>query len=238
MARRDDKSHRRLGLSAAAHRLVYRLVQRVMVLDVTYLMVMDTQRVAKRDTTDGSLTFRFLDRDEVQRFANEPSNEIDAGMAQRVKSGCDFCYAALRQNQLISYCWLALDSIEAAHNRGARRESGVGLSFSRNAAFVYKGFTRKEFRGCGIYPQLMRRVCGAMQGEGVDYILSTTDWTNHSALRGCDRSGKEKLGMIWRFGWRRWMKTIASQPRFEQLSVRIGDAARITCRTTLGEYAR
>ena len=224
MTRDTDSWRSRYGLAAAFQRWTYRLVQRVMILDVTYLMVMDTQETSHQPPCHEGIRFRFLDEHELEGFAADRRHEIDRSMAGRVRSGRDFCYAALCRGELVSYCWLAMDSIEPNHNRGARHESGVGMSFSENAAFIYKGFTRSDYRGRGIYPALMQRVCVAMRNKGIRYILSTTEWTNLSALRGCQRSGKKRLGMIWRFGWRSWMRTMAAQTRLDQLSVCIGDA--------------
>ena len=196
----------RFGLPRALQYAAYRLLQRVLVLDITHVMVMDLRDIAVSQEADQSLEYRFLSPEEVREFAKDPSNELDANLATRLELGYDFCFAAIADGRLASYCWLALDSVETEHNRAtADPRCGVAMSYSENTAFRYKGFTHPAFRGQRIYQRLAERASAAMAKHGVRYILSTAEWVNFGALQSSYRGGYKFLGIVCLVGWRDWL---------------------------------
>ena len=219
---------RRYGTAASCHTLAYRLTQRVLILDVTHLMVLDTSAVRCEDSVPA--TFRPLDYHEVVEFARDPALKLDSSIAQRLCDNLDFCFAALIDGQLAGYYWLALDSIEAIHNRGDSDLSGVALSFPEDVIFAYKAFVHPGFRGQGVYTAMVRAAAQwAREEQGIRHLVSTADWTNYAARRSCHRQGLISLGRIWRIGRPRCMLTFG--PRVaEQYDIRLGDKARVTPR--------
>ncbi len=229
------RNAQRSRILSAAHFVGYRLAQQFMTLDVTHLMVLDSQQITVPELTDSAWEFRFLTPDEVRRFAAQPESDLDPVMAGRLLLGHDFCFAALHHGQLACYCWLALNSIESSHNRGDQARSGTALSFPSNMAFRYKGFAHPRFRGQGIYSQMIARAALAMAAKGVRYTLATTDWTNTRAQRSCYRAGHEYLGLIWRFGWGKLMFT--RTPRIAAtLGVKSSEKAEVLPRMTSTSY--
>ena len=189
-------------------RLLYQVCQRLMTLDVTHLMRLDHDKVQLPLSEVPDCSFRFLTAADVNRLSQEPSNELSEEFAQRIALRGDRCFAALAGDQLAAYAWYAHGSVEPEHNRGATLNSGVGLSFPSEMAFMYKGFTHPEFRGRGLYGHVNGRALDELSREGICTVVATADWSNRSAMTSCWRVGYQDVGRIWRGGWGHWTTTL------------------------------
>ena len=219
---------RRHGCLAALHKYIYKIIQKLIVLDVSHLFVLPIENASSEQ--DGRLVFRPLEQEEIIEFSRSEKYELDEDMAQRLSAGLDVCFAVFVDGQLAGYDWLAMNSIEAAHNRGDSLESGVAMSFPEDAILSYNAFIAPDFREQGLYGKLVREASiWFNQNHGIDTLLTTTDWTNHSALRSCERQRFRSIGLIWRFGVKQWMFTL-SPKRAAGLGIQFGDLARITAR--------
>lgn len=186
----------RHGALAAAKYTVCRSLQRFMILDITHFMLQDVRAMPKvphRDDVD----CRFLSADEVREFAQDPRCDLPAETADRIAGGHDFCFAGIVDGQLACYCWLALHSIEAANNRSTDNPlSGIAISFPDQFAFRYKGYTHPDFRGQRLYQLMATRAGEAMRHRGIDYVLSSAEVVNFSALKSSYRSGFQYCGRL------------------------------------------
>jgi hypothetical protein len=162
----------------------------------------------------------------VEWFAGDLQNELTSEFSCRLLAGRDRCYAALIRDRLAAYIWLASGSIEAEHNRGRTAASGVALSFPADAAFVYKAYTRNEYRGRRLYAALLAGAMRELSAEGVTRLITTADWTNDAALAACRRLGFVELGKIGRYACGCCSLT-TSPPKAHGLGIRIGRRALI-----------
>ena len=213
---------RKLGTSTFLGWAAYRLAQRLMRLDVTRVVWLESANFPE-PAGDG-LAFRFLDAEEVRRHSRDPAHGLDASPADRLEGGQDFCFAAVDGERLAAYAWFALGSIEAENNRGRFENSGIAASFPEHVAFMYNGFTHPDYRGRGLYGQVNGLALRALSVHGVQSLLSTMDWTNRAARKSCARLGYRQLGFNWRWGWRNWMHTRATRGA-AQYGVHFGDEA-------------
>jgi hypothetical protein len=190
-------------------RLLYRLLTRVVTLDVTWLMVLDRE-LAKTASNrcQGDVTSRLLTARDVETYSGHTDSELTPEIANRLRGGIDFCVGIFVEGELASYAWFALESIEAEQNRGAHPASGVGFMFPSHMAFMYKGYTLPAFRGRGLYRDVPRAAFELLNSHGVTAILSTADWSNATALSSCTRLGFRPIGRVWIGGVRNlvWQK--------------------------------
>jgi hypothetical protein len=205
--------------------LAYGLAQRLMTLDVTEVYWIDVCS-ARMPAVDPAFEFRPLTSDDIRHFACDASSGLDPLLASRIAGGWDFCLGAFLAGRLAAYGWFARGSIEAEHNRGEQPGTGVAISFSRNVAFAYGGFTHPDFRGRRLHSAVKLHGLRLLAADGVRYLLTTTDWTNWAAIRSFDRLGAQRLGWCWRGGWRGWMFT-RPPAAARRLGIRFGDEARI-----------
>ncbi len=220
------RHYRRVGLFALVHAVLYRFAQRLMTLDVTRVLLLDQQAIKIPKQIDSETRFDFLTAEEVCRFSEDPHSELHASHADRLAGGRDFCFAAISENRLAAYAWFALDSVSAEGNRGRQENTGVAVAFPQNTAFMYHGFTHPDFRGQGLYGQINGLAMRKLSDQGIQFLLSTMDWTNRAAYRSCQRLGFIELGFLWRWGWGRWMHTWAPQ-KAKRLGFRFGPDAEL-----------
>lgn len=220
----------RYGALAACHRLLYRVVQRCILLNVTHLVTMSLDEPSSdKEPVDG-IEFRPLSRDEYLAQVEDSDLELDPSLAERISPPLDTCFGAIKDDRLIAYFWLATDSIEALHNSHGSEASGVALSFPANTVYTYNALVHPDYRGAGLYTQLVRAGCDwAHQTLRTDRLISTVDWTNFSAIRSCRRQGRRSIGLIWRFGL--FGRLFTFVPRnAKKYGVKCGNAATVKSR--------
>lgn len=205
-------------------------MQRCITLDMTRIMLADAAGITS--FPDPQLECRFLSSDEVIQFATDPENDIEAQLAARLDLGYDFCFAALVNGELASYCWLALHSIEARHNRSTESDAtGIAYSYPEDHAFRYKGFTHPQFRGRRIYERMSAAASVAMRQRGVRYIMSTAEVVNYGALKSSARCGYENIGMSLLLGIGDRVAVFASD--LSDRGILVGRKAQVLDRQTL-----
>lgn len=204
---------------------LYRATQHAITCDVSRLMVLDRDEM-REIAVDPEARYRFLSPSDVEAFSEDPANELSSEFSCRLAGGRDRCYAALLRGRLAAYIWLASGSIEAEHNRGRTAASGVPISFPPDAAFVYKAFTRTEFRGRRLYAALLAGAMQELACEGISRLISTADWTNEAAVTACRRLGFRELGRIGRYACGGCSMT-TKPPEASELGIRIGRKAHV-----------
>ena len=125
---------------------LYRLIQRVIVLDISKLVVCDIGTKSDDVGTHPDATFRFITAEDVLRGAEDPELDLQPEMASRLASGVDICAGGFADGKLIGYTWIAFQGIEAEHNSGKDQNSGIAVSFNADSAFLYKGYTKRAYR--------------------------------------------------------------------------------------------
>jgi hypothetical protein len=135
---------RQFGWLAALIWMVDRLVCRPLNLDLNRLFLLKIEQLGEATASPPHLECRFLSAQEVRALAQNPANDLDATMADRIDCTNNLCFGILYQGKLVAYGWYAFDSIEAEHNRD------VAMSFPADVAYMYKAFTLPPFRGQGM----------------------------------------------------------------------------------------
>jgi ribosomal protein S18 acetylase RimI-like enzyme len=180
---------RRFGGWAVLRLVVDRLVNRA--LRVITIIWFDGADRPGAQPVGAGFDYRFLEPEEVRWFANDPRNDLGAEFAERAAHGHDVCFAALTEDELVAYCWYALESVEIRHTLG------VALSYPPDVAYMYKAYTHPPYRGGrhqGTAAQLALQQLGP---RGITKLVALVDWTNSASLRAFERSGFVRLGRVW-----------------------------------------
>ena len=210
---------------------LYRFAQRLIVLDITRLLVLEVSN-RNRVEPNQPIECRRLSRDEVLKSSQNPELQIDKELADRLVTGLDHCIGAVDRGQVVGYLWVAQQGIEAEHNVGNHPLTGVAVSFGRKTGFVYKAYALPSHRGLGIFPALLSHAAGSLgTQEGIHRLVSTTDWTNDSAFRAFQRSGFRSMGLIWRAVVGGVPITVGPSVR-RQFGIELGSDAIVPARTS------
>jgi GNAT superfamily N-acetyltransferase len=168
---------------------------------------------------------RALTADEILRFASNPNNDLDASLGRRLASGLDLCFAALLDNQPVSYSWFSLNSIEAEHS------SEIAASFPDNVAYFYKSYTQPEHRGCGLHQAVVRQALNCLVDRNIGHVFGFVEAGNWPSLRSCEQIGFRKQGLFLSIGNCR-SRAIWLSPQIRELGIRFGADAKVLLRAS------
>lgn len=131
----------------------------------------------------------FLNRDTLLKLSeNDPELELHADFINSALSKGDRCYAIRKGDEVVSYGW---------YSREPTSISG-DLLFSFDPAYVYmyKGYTKPEYRGFRLHGIGMSAALLAYEAEGCAGIVSYVKRSNLASLRSVYRMGYKKIGSI------------------------------------------
>ncbi len=180
---------RNAGIAGVGLDIAYRALNKV-----TRFMALTMLSVTP-DTVDTG--FLSGDAEHVHRFLSPPQLEALSGdpvyqmppdfLSQAIAKG-DRCYAILHDAVLASYGWYSRQETPVTED--------LTLRFSPEWVYMYKGFTRPEYRGQRLHAIGMARAMMEYAKEGRRGIVSFVEANNFSSLKSCYRMGYAKAGTI------------------------------------------
>lgn len=132
---------------------------------------------------------RFLSHDEVKKFANDPDNDLPESFLDYAFGKKDECYALLHNGELAAYGWYS--------NNPTRISNDLCLHFSNSYIYMYRGFTRKEFRGKRLHAVGMANALNKYAQIGYKGLISYVEANNFRSLKSVFRMGYKKFGNIY-----------------------------------------
>lgn len=134
----------------------------------------------------------FLDKDKLLALVSDDENELSNDFLQAAIEKGDECYAVTEADNLASYGWYSnkatLTNIEKLH-----------FCFDSKYVYMYKGLTKKRFRGQKLHAVGMSWALNQYLDKGFDGMVSYVDSTNFDSLKSCWRMGYGKVGSIYIF---------------------------------------
>lgn len=197
-SRRSDILKRGLTAVAAA---AYKAVSRAGVVHFTELLLLEypparaTWRIAP-----GYAIEPLEDLSQFHLDSATPYSMLEPAMANRLNDGRNDCFVARKNGALAGYVWFARRFIEASHNRGTGKHSGLAIQFPTTLMFLYKAWVVPEHRGQGLFGALVGSSFETLAVHGISGILTTTEVINQPVLSTCRKLGFEGLGRSFRFG--------------------------------------
>ena len=188
-----NATRQQFGWAAAGRLLVDRLGARLYqrhVMEVVWLDLM----VAVACPPVPGFEFRFLTVNEVWRYSNDPSLDLDVSLAGEIDRGESLCFTALENGRVAAYGWYAIQRAAPGHC------FGVGIRLPAHVSYMFKGFTHPDYRGRRLHAAVMGLALAALSARGIRALISTVEWTNEASLRSCDRLGYQRLGRIVQTG--------------------------------------
>jgi hypothetical protein len=131
---------------------------------------------------------RFLRREELEAFSSDPLNDMPPGFVSAAVARGDRCFAILHGGTLAAYGWYSQQETAVT--------DGLSLRFAPDWAYMYKGFTRPEYRGQRLHAIGMAKAMKAYADEGARGLVSYVEANNFSSLKSCYRMGYVKVGTI------------------------------------------
>lgn len=133
---------------------------------------------------------RFLGEAALRRLAGSAECDMPAELLDAALEAGDRCHAILDGEVLASYGWYS--------RRPTPIEHGLVLHVrDPRCVYMYKAYTRPEYRGQRLHAIGVTLALRALLAEGANGLVSFVDAANLSSLRSSYRMGYEDLGLVY-----------------------------------------
>lgn len=180
--------------SKTLKRLVYRAALRLFKVRIGGIHALEFASRGITSAAAPSGDFRFLTADEICAAARDPANDLDAGLATRLASGRDFCFGALDHGRLANYSWYSLGAVDPEHSLGA------GFVLPADAIYMYKAFTRPEYRGRRLHEASIHRAAAHFAQQGIRRLIAIIEYGEWASLKSHTRMGCRRIGWFAMIG--------------------------------------
>lgn len=178
---------------------MYRLVRRLGFIDVTRLMHVD-----RIDQLEHSPPLGYqivtLDQHRLRQLLDGGAADRRIGSPEMLASDQRSLVAAVHQQRVVSFVWLACHQVSGQENYSRAEHLGTSIMLPPATVFVYNAWTDTDHRG----RRLIARALGhAMHHRllGAQAMVTSLDWTNLSSLKAFEKVGMQRVGTVVRMGW-------------------------------------
>ncbi len=111
--------------------------------------------------------------------------------------------------------WIGIidgEVVSLLFNRDPLQKGAFFFPMTSNCALIWNVVTLPQYRGLGLYPQMLKHVCSSLFSEGIESIYICCSDYNISSIRGIMKIGFTKIGtgIVYRFSskgiWKPCMK--------------------------------
>ena len=179
-------------------RLVYRLVRRLGILDVTQLLHLPAGNCHHQPCPQG-YEIRCVGTDELTQLLTEKRISAQVVGGSRRGAARRVLVAAFYQGRAVSFAWLARQTISGDENFSRAEHLGTSIEMPDGMAFVFNVWTDHEHRGKRLIAALLTWATDN-RASGAWSLLTMVDWTNHASRRAFRHMGMQELGFVYRLG--------------------------------------
>jgi len=158
---------------------LYKALNKVCSADVTQVLFMH-KRTFSGVTASPDIICRFLNASDLSDLADSGQFGIDDSFVADFENLGFRCIAAASNGKIAGVIFLSAGFVPARHNSGGGRFVKVDVD--------------PEHRGKRINAAMITFAVDELLGEGLEAIVTTTDWTNTSFLKSAARLGFQLKG--------------------------------------------
>jgi hypothetical protein len=176
----------------------YGLIRRLSIVDVTRLLQLDEDQLHDQQVVKG-YRVRIVEASELSKLlaANRVCQQI--GTPGSLTDGNRKLVAAFAQDRVVSFIWLARNSVDSGDNFSRAKHLGTSIDMPEGTAFVYNAWTDPEHRGKRLIAALLSHAI-KHRVAGTRALLTSIDWTNHRSICAFEFVGMKTIGTVVRMG--------------------------------------
>lgn len=206
------------GFQSALTDLGMRLVNKFFYFHSLHCIVISTVKEASL-VIDKKYQHGFLSVEQLLEYSKNREHELPESFVRSALEKGDRCYGITHNGELAAYGW---------YSREATLTDVQNLLFCFDPSYVYmyKGFTKKSYRGQRLHAVGMSWALKHYLNEGSAGIVSYVDSMNFDSLKSCYRMGYKFIGAIYisKIFGHTWCLS-SSAARKKKISMRSPDAS-------------
>jgi hypothetical protein len=184
------KSVRNFGYWAAINVVLYKLIN-----VVTYFRVFKCMSITLSDL-DTTYLHRgkkyqcsFVKKEELIEFVKDRELDMDEAFIKKAFAKGDECFGIFRGPILVNYAWYSKSPTYI--------DNELILHFKNDYVYVYKAYTRKNYRGQHLPAMRAANALGYYSNEGFKGLIAYVESVNYDALKCVYRVGYKDFGMTY-----------------------------------------
>ncbi|GAA5505708.1 hypothetical protein [Novipirellula caenicola] len=179
-------------------RVTYTLARRLQIADATRLMYLKSADFRSPVLADG-YSIRSPDEGELFELIQAGKAPAPIGSPRNISGQRRVVITTNRDNQVVSYLWIAIESVDANENFSRARHLGTSIDLPPRAGFLFNAWTHPDHRGQRLIGCMISHVFENRLSE-TDVLATTMDWTNERSCRAFSHVGMKPIGTIIRMG--------------------------------------
>lgn len=177
------------GFRSAIYDFGMRLVNRFMYFHSLHCIVISKVKESSL-LMDAKYRHGFLDEEQLLIYAKNKENELSESFVREALAKGDRCYGITHDGELAAYGWYS-------HNSTPTDVQNLSFCFNPAYVYMYKGFTKKSYRGQRLHAVGMSWALKHYLEVGDLGIVSYVDSLNFDSLKSCYRMGYQFVGALY-----------------------------------------
>jgi len=99
------------------------------------------------------------------------------------------CVAATVDGETIGILFLGTGTVPSRHNSGGSAFNGISVDIPSGAFYLFKVDVLASHRGKRANAAMIAFAIESLESEGLQSVVTTTDWTNQAFLKSANRLG-------------------------------------------------
>lgn len=193
-------------------RLIYRFLQRVIVLERVCVLSAPVQNLTEQ--LQSSNRAQLLSQPMLRQLVQDNEVPHCKDLVEQMGDPRMHCIGVIQDECLKSFAWLYVGTAKAEMNYGDDLRTATALSLTPDSAFVFHAYTSVDARGKRLMTQVLTRAAETLNQErDIQHLVTTTEWTNSSARVAFQNAGFTELGFYWRCELGPWNFGIYPRPK-------------------------
>ena len=183
------KNIKRHGVKCALYQVTLTAINKVIFFNIITCVVISKVK-QKALEIDDRFEHGFLDKDKLINYSIDKEYQLQQEFLQSAITKGDECYAITDNGKLAGYGWYS--------NKETLTDlQQLKFCFDPSYVFMYKGFTREDYRGQRLHAVGMSWALNQYLDKGYNGIVTYVNSANFDSLKSCKRMGYENAGMIY-----------------------------------------
>jgi RimJ/RimL family protein N-acetyltransferase len=154
-----------------------------------FLIVLTTPRpTPAAEQASKNHTFRFASRDELVRFSKQPEAKLYERDIASFDTG-NRCLLQLDGERLVGYSWVGTARL-------VELMWGLHFNMPDDMVYNYNGYTVPDYRGTSYQALRHLKILELSREHGTRRLFGYVDHLNYASLRGVEKSGYERVGVV------------------------------------------
>lgn len=176
------------GFWNAVNIILLKLINKIVTFQVNTCMVISTVNESFLKI-DPKFEHGFAEIGSLMKYSLNKENELPQDFVQAATDKGDECYAITDNGNLASYGWYS--------HKPTIVDLGQLFCFNPSYVYMYKGYTKKDYRGQRLHAVGMSFALKHYLDNGLNGIASCVESTNFESLKSCWRMGYKKVGTVY-----------------------------------------